>query len=79
VDTQPFPINIIELASNKVLVRKWPIKAKEKSPSLVILARRIYHKEGLLRKFRTKRLTSLEALGGRLEHRGLSGTYVRTV
>jgi hypothetical protein len=29
VDTQPFPVNTIELASKKVLVR--PIKAKEKN------------------------------------------------
>jgi hypothetical protein len=32
----------------------------------VILARRIYHKEGLLRKLQTERLTSPETLGGRL-------------
>jgi hypothetical protein len=33
---------------------------------LVILARQTYHKEGLLGRLRTRRLTSPEALGGRL-------------
>jgi hypothetical protein len=47
VDTQPFPINIVELASKKFWFRrKWSIKAKTKTSSLVIIARRIYHKEG---------------------------------
>jgi hypothetical protein len=51
VDTQPFPVNIIELASKKVLVRPEVFdKDKGKTSSLVILTRRIYHKEGLLRK-----------------------------
>jgi hypothetical protein len=65
IDTQPFPVNIIELASKKSLgsARKWPIKAKAKTSSLVILARRIYHKEGLLGILRTGRLTSPKELG----------------
>jgi hypothetical protein len=55
VDTQPFPINTIELASKRVLVRpEVAKKGKEKTSSLVILARRIYHKEELLEKLRTK-------------------------
>jgi hypothetical protein len=67
VDTQPFPINIIELASKKsCLGRKWLIKAKAKTSSLVILTRRVYHKEELLGKLRTGRLTSSEAATGRL-------------
>jgi hypothetical protein len=65
VDTQPFPINIMQLASKKSWFgRKWPIKEKEKTSSLVILARRVYHKEGLLVKLQTGRLTSPEARGG---------------
>jgi hypothetical protein len=67
VDTQPFPINIIELASKKILVwSEVTDKDKEKISSLVILARRIYHKEGLLRKLYTKRLIVPEAPGDRL-------------
>jgi hypothetical protein len=55
VDKQPFPINTIELASKRVLVRpEVAKKGKEKTSSLVILARRIYHKEELLEKLRTK-------------------------
>jgi hypothetical protein len=67
VDTKPFAINIIELASKKVLV--WPEvadKGKGKTSSLVILARRIYHIEGLFEKLQTEKLTSLEAPRGRL-------------
>jgi hypothetical protein len=64
VDTQLFPINIIELASKKVLVRpKWLIKANAKTLLLVILERQIYHKERLFGKLRTGRLTSPEAPG----------------
>jgi hypothetical protein len=67
VDTQPIPINIIELARKKSWFgRKWPIKAKEKTSSLVILAHRVYHKEGLLEKLQTERLTSSEVSAGRL-------------
>jgi hypothetical protein len=68
VDTQPFPINTIELASKRVLVRLKVVgKGKgKKTSSLVILARRIYHNEELLEKLMTKRLTSPEASGGRL-------------
>jgi hypothetical protein len=67
VDTQSFSINTIELANKRVLIRpEVSDKGKGKTSSLVILARRIYHKEELLGKLRTKRLTSLEASGGRL-------------
>jgi hypothetical protein len=41
VDTQPFHVNIIELASKKYwFERKWSIKANVKTSPLVILARR---------------------------------------
>jgi hypothetical protein len=64
VDTQPFSVNIVELASKKILVRpKVTDKGKGKNMSLVILARRIYHKEGSLERLRTRRLKSLEAAG----------------
>jgi hypothetical protein len=63
MDTQPFHVNIIELASKKFWFgQKWPIKAKAKTSLLVILTRRI-SKEGLLRKLRIGRLTSPKALG----------------
>jgi hypothetical protein len=65
VDTQPFPINTIELANKRVLVRP-KVADKGKASSLVILARQIYHKEELLGKLRTKRLTSPETSGGGL-------------
>jgi hypothetical protein len=40
VDTQPFPVNMIELASKKVLVRpEVADKGKDKNMSSVILAR----------------------------------------
>jgi hypothetical protein len=67
VDTQQFPVNTIESTSKFFWFGyKWPIKAKAKASSLVILARRTYHKEGLLGRLWTRRLTSLEALRGRL-------------
>ena len=65
VDTQPFPINTIELANKRVLVQP-KVGDKGKVSSLVILARQIYHKEELLGKLQTKRLTSPEAPRGRL-------------
>jgi hypothetical protein len=67
VDTQPFPINTIKIASKRDLVQpEVTDKGKGKTSSLVILTRRIYHKEELLEKLRTKRLTSPVVLGGRL-------------
>jgi hypothetical protein len=67
VDTEPFTINIIELARKRSwFIRKCPIKAKAKTSSLVIIARRIYHKERLLEKLRTERLINLEEPRGRL-------------
>jgi hypothetical protein len=67
MDTQPYFVNIIELASKKVLIRpKVADKVKDKkTSSLVIIACQVYHKEGLLRKLRTKTLTSPEVPGGR--------------
>jgi hypothetical protein len=68
VDTQPFPINIIELASKKVLVRlEVADRDKGKTSLLVIIARLIYHKEELLEKLHTERLISLKAPGSRLK------------
>jgi hypothetical protein len=67
VDTQPFHVNTIEPTSKKVLVRpEVADKGKDKTSSLVILTRQIYHKKRLLRRLRTEILTSSEALGGRL-------------
>jgi hypothetical protein len=67
VDTQPLLANIIELVSKKVLVQpEVADKCKGKTLPLVILARRIYHKEGLLGKLQTERLISPETPGGRL-------------
>jgi hypothetical protein len=58
LDTQSFPINVIELASKKVLVRpEVADKGKGKTiviASLVILTRRIYHKEGFSKSSRQK-------------------------
>jgi hypothetical protein len=91
VDTQLFPMNIIELASKRVLVRpEVADKGKGKTASLVIFARQMYHKEELLGMLQTERITSPEAPGGAgsieesskgpcLEHRELSGTCARTV
>jgi hypothetical protein len=64
VDTQPFPVSAIELANKKVLV--WPETAdKGKGKNIVIgdPVHREYHKEGLLERLQTKRLTSPKALG----------------
>jgi hypothetical protein len=64
VDTQPFLINTIEPITKKFWFgRKWPIKARAKAMSLVILTRQTYRKEGLFGRLRTRRLTSLEAPG----------------
>jgi hypothetical protein len=62
VDTEPFPINIIEPANKKVLVQPKVVdKGKGKASSLVILSRRIYRKEGMIEKLQT--VTSLEVPG----------------
>jgi hypothetical protein len=57
VDTQPFPVNTIELTCKKVLVQpEVADKGKDKKPSLAIIARQIYHKKGLLGKLWIERL-----------------------
>jgi hypothetical protein len=66
VDTQPFSVNIVELASKKSWFNlNWPIKAKAKTSSSVILARRMVHEEWLLRRLQARRLIRLEAPGGK--------------
>jgi hypothetical protein len=67
VDTRPFSVNMIDLARKKVLVRpEVADKGNDTTSLLAILARPIYHKKRLLRKLRIEILTSLEALGGKL-------------
>jgi hypothetical protein len=56
---------------------KWPIKAKAKTSSLVILAHQIYHKEGLLRRLQRKRLTSPKASGGGLNRSAEQSSLTR--
>jgi hypothetical protein len=64
VDTQPFPVSTIEPASKKVLVRpKVPDKGKGKNIVTGDPRTSIYRSEGLLRRLRTERLTSLKARG----------------
>jgi hypothetical protein len=66
VDTQPFSVNIVELASKKSWFGlKWPIKAKAKTSSLVILTHQMVHEEWLLRRLQARRLIRLEAPGAR--------------
>jgi hypothetical protein len=90
IDTEPFLVNMMELANKKILVRpKVADKDKARALSLVILARQIYHEEWLLRRLRAERLMRPEAWGSRaigqpikahcLAHRGWSGVCARTV
>jgi hypothetical protein len=66
VDTQPFPVNIVELASKKSLDRpKVADKAKGKTSSLVIIARRMVHEEWLLRRLQTRRQINQRRHGAR--------------
>jgi hypothetical protein len=68
VDTQPFPINTIELPNKMVLVRlEVANKGKEKTSSLVIFARRIYHKEELLGKLQTKKTNKSRGVRGQAQ------------
>jgi hypothetical protein len=66
VDTQPFPINTINIACKKILVRpEMAEKARAKTSSLAIFVCQIYHKRRLLKRLRTIRLKSPEAPRGR--------------
>jgi hypothetical protein len=68
VDTRPCPINTIELANKKVLVRP-KVASKGKGKNIIIGDPRTsnIHKEELLGNLRTKRLTSPEAAGGQAQ------------
>jgi hypothetical protein len=78
VDTQPFPFNTIEPTRKKVLVQpEVADKGKERTSSLAILARQIYHKKRLLGMLRTETLTSPEALGGRLNQAAEQNSLTR--
>jgi hypothetical protein len=67
VDTQSFPINIINLASKRVLVR-LEVADKGKDKNIVIGDPRTSNisQKGIVGKLQTERLTSPDALGGTL-------------
>jgi hypothetical protein len=90
VDTQPFPINTIELASKRVLVR-LEVANKGKGKNIIIgdpLTSNI-SQGGIARKASDKKTNKSGGAGAGsikqsskgpyLEHRGLSGTYAWTV
>jgi hypothetical protein len=88
VDTQPFPVNTIELTCKKVLVRP-EMADKDKGKGIVISNPRISQKE-IARKASDKKAKRSEDAGGQAQlinqthqpspqHRRWSGTYVRTI
>jgi hypothetical protein len=65
VDTQPFPVNTIDITCKRILVRP-EMADKGKSKDIIIGNPRMSnHKRRLLERLRTIRLKSPEAPGGR--------------
>jgi hypothetical protein len=78
VGTQPFPVNMIELASKKVLVRLKEAN-KGKCKNIVISDPRTSNisQKRLVGKLQTERLTSPEALEGRLNRAAEQSSLTR--